>query len=681
MGSMKTPGVYIIEKNAFPNSVVEAPTAIPAFIGYTERAVNGNDDLTNVPWKISSMTEYIQYFGGGPDLKFEVDIKDGSLCIEGKNSYTLYYNMMLFFANGGGACYIVSVGSYKDALKKDSMITGLGKLTLEQEITLVAIPEAVNLSSSEEFKDIQQQMLSHCGNTMKNRFALLDIYPKANEKTKIEDQVNFFCDNIGSSFLSYGAAYFPWLNTSIVGERDLKGDMFTWTDNAYIHRTQLDAGFAEIVESLFVEEFEIKENVVKNGHTFKLEEVVEGDIYADSDTEKTKVIGRIESIKDIKEDGNEEVIKKNVKVVWLFSSFIEELEIKEDVVKNGHTFKLEEVVEGDIYADSDTEKTKVIGRIESIKDIKEAETGKVIKKDVKVVWLFSSFTEEFEIEGSVLKDNHTFKLEEVVEGDIYADSDTEKTKVIGRIESIKDIKEAGNEKVIKKNVKVVWLFPNNVDKQALHQALYNVSSVYKQAIKGVLKNLNLFPPSAAMAGIYTMVDNSRGVWKAPANVTLNYVGSTVEDIDDEQQAELNVPIHGKAVNVIRLFRGEGIKVWGARTLDGNSLDWRYVNVRRTLLFLEESIKNAARAYVFEPNDAGTWINMKCMIDSFLRSVWKRGGLAGATPEDAFEVHIGLGDTMTAEDILDGIMRITVLVAVTHPAEFIEITFQQQAQKS
>ena len=541
MGSMKTPGVYIIEKNAFPNSVVEAPTAIPAFIGYTERAVNGNDDLTNVPWKISSMTEYIQYFGGGPDLKFEVDIKDGSLCIEGKNSYTLYYNMMLFFANGGGACYIVSVGSYKDALKKDSMITGLGKLTLEQEITLVAIPEAVNLSSSEEFKDIQQQMLSHCGNTMKNRFALLDIYPKANEKTKIEDQVNFFCDNIGSSFLSYGAAYFPWLNTSIVGERDLKGDMFTWTDNVYIHRTQLDAGFAEIVESLFVEEFEIKENVVKNGHTFK--------------------------------------------------------------------------------------------------------------------------------------------LEEVVEGDIYADSDTEKTNVIGRIESIKDIKEAGNEKVIKKNVKVVWLFPNNVDKQALHQALYNVSSVYKQAIKGVLKNLNLFPPSAAMAGIYTMVDNSRGVWKAPANVTLNYVGSTVEDIDDEQQAELNVPIHGKAVNVIRLFRGEGVKVWGARTLDGNSLDWRYVNVRRTLLFLEESIKNAARAYVFEPNDAGTWINMKCMIDSFLRSVWKRGGLAGATPEDAFEVHIGLGDTMTAEDILDGIMRITVLVAVTHPAEFIEITFQQQAQKS
>lgn len=116
-------------------------------------------------------------------------------------------------------------------------------------------------------------------------------------------------------------------------------------------------------------------------------------------------------------------------------------------------------------------------------------------------------------------------------------------------------------------------------------------------------------------------------------------------------------------------------------MDGNSQDWRYINVRRTMIYLEQSVKNAARAYVFEPNDAGTWINMKCMIENFLRSVWKRGGLAGATPEDAFEVHVGLGDTMTGEDILEGILRITVLVAISRPAEFIEITFQQQMQKS
>lgn len=266
----------------------------------------------------------------------------------------------------------------------------------------------------------------------------------------------------------------------------------------------------------------------------------------------------------------------------------------------------------------------------------------------------------------------------------------EKEKVIGKIEKVEEIKKIvkdaeGEEKeeIVAKKLRVIWKpsFIKIKDKQSFHLALFNASSVYKQSIKGLLKSLNLLPPSAAMAGIYAMVDSSRGVWKAPANVTLNYVNSPAEDIDDEQQAGLNAPMNGKAINVIRTFRGEGVKVWGARTLDGNSLDWRYINVRRTLLFLEESVKNAARAYVFEPNDAGTWMNMKCMIENFLRSVWKRGGLAGATPEDAFEVHVGLGDTMTGEDILEGIMRITVLVAVTHPAEFIEITFQQQMQKS
>ena len=97
--------------------------------------------------------------------------------------------------------------------------------------------------------------------------------------------------------------------------------------------------------------------------------------------------------------------------------------------------------------------------------------------------------------------------------------------------------------------------------------------------------------------------------------------------------------------------------------------------------LEQSIKIASKAYVFEPNVANTWVTVKSMIRNFLTGVWKQGGLAGAVPDDAFSVHVGLGETMTAEDILEGIMRITVLVAISRPAEFIEITFQQQMQKS
>ena len=97
--------------------------------------------------------------------------------------------------------------------------------------------------------------------------------------------------------------------------------------------------------------------------------------------------------------------------------------------------------------------------------------------------------------------------------------------------------------------------------------------------------------------------------------------------------------------------------------------------------IEQSLKLAARSFVFEPNDSGTWVTMKSMMNNFLTNLWKQGALAGAVPEQAYSVQVGLGITMTPVDILDGILRITVLVAVVRPAEFIVITFQQQQQQS
>jgi hypothetical protein len=218
-------------------------------------------------------------------------------------------------------------------------------------------------------------------------------------------------------------------------------------------------------------------------------------------------------------------------------------------------------------------------------------------------------------------------------------------------------------------------------KMLLNKTLAQMSPLYTTMIKEMTNKLNLLPPSAAMAGIYTMVDNSRGVWKAPANVSLNAVVSPSVNITHDDQEDLNVTTQGKSINAIRPFIGEGTLVWGARTLDGNSQDWRYVNVRRTMIMLEESIRLAAKAYVFENNDANTWVTIKSMINNFLTGIWKRGGLAGSAAADAFSVHVGLGETMTPNDILDGILRVTVLVALIRPAEFIEITFQQQMQKS
>ena len=180
-----------------------------------------------------------------------------------------------------------------------------------------------------------------------------------------------------------------------------------------------------------------------------------------------------------------------------------------------------------------------------------------------------------------------------------------------------------------------------------------------------------------MVGIYTAVDNTRGVWKAPANVSMNSVLEPNVNINNDLNDDLNMPLNGKAVNALRAFPGQGVIVWGARTLDGNSQDWRYINVRRTMIFLEQSIKAAARSYVFEPNDANTWILLQGMISNFLNNVWKAGALFGSSPGEAYDVQVGLGTTMTASDILDGYMRVTVRVAVVRPAEFIVITFQQK----
>ena len=216
----------------------------------------------------------------------------------------------------------------------------------------------------------------------------------------------------------------------------------------------------------------------------------------------------------------------------------------------------------------------------------------------------------------------------------------------------------------------------------IHSALLNASKPYGLIIKHVLNDANILPPCGGMAGIYAVNDNQLGVWHAPANVSMVGVSELPIRLSDSQQENLNVDaISGKSINAIRFFNGQGILIWGARTLDGNSEDWRYVPVRRTMTFLEQSIKLAARAYVFEPNDANTWTGVKSMISSFLSSVWKEGGLQGAQPTDAFQVLIGLGTTMTPEDLLNGYMNITVKVAVVRPAEFIEITFQQEMAKS
>lgn len=192
----------------------------------------------------------------------------------------------------------------------------------------------------------------------------------------------------------------------------------------------------------------------------------------------------------------------------------------------------------------------------------------------------------------------------------------------------------------------------------------------------------ILPPSAAMAGLYARVDRNRGVWKAPANEPVKKVDAPVAVITDSDQADFNQDsTAGKSINVIRKFTGRGNIVWGARTLDGNSNEWRYISVRRLFLMVEESIQQALESVVFEPNDQGTWVRVKAMIENFLTNVWRDGGLAGATPKDAFFVKVGLNETMNAQDIIDGKLIVQIGMAATRPAEFIILRFSHLLQTS
>ncbi|MBT2561615.1 phage tail sheath family protein [Pedobacter sp. ISL-68] len=189
-------------------------------------------------------------------------------------------------------------------------------------------------------------------------------------------------------------------------------------------------------------------------------------------------------------------------------------------------------------------------------------------------------------------------------------------------------------------------------------------------------------PSGIIAGIMARVDNDRGVWKAPANVSLLTVDKPLITISDEEQDYLNVDAtSGKSINVIRKFAGRGTLVWGARTLAGNDNEWRYVPVRRLFIMVEESIKKATEFVVFEPNDAKTWMRVKTMCQNFLNQLWRQGALAGAKPEDAFFVNVGLGITMTALDILEGRLIIEIGMAAVRPAEFIVLKFSHLLAKS
>ena len=231
----KTPGVYIEEQNAFPNSVAEVATAVPVFIGYTKSAQRGDADITGIPIRISSLPEFESYFGGPPKTEFTFKTTK-RLEINPKTRFLLFYSIRLFFDNGGGDCWIVSVGSstVDSGKNPDDLIGPLvvdGPLMKEMEPTMVVVPDAAVLDKFADWQKVCQQSLKHCSDPlMKNRVSILDVY--AGDHEEATDSTNTrrstwenFQQNIGTEGLDYGVVYYPWVNTTIVALADINFGM------------------------------------------------------------------------------------------------------------------------------------------------------------------------------------------------------------------------------------------------------------------------------------------------------------------------------------------------------------------------------------------------------------------------------------------------------------------------
>ena len=188
------------------------------------------------------------------------------------------------------------------------------------------------------------------------------------------------------------------------------------------------------------------------------------------------------------------------------------------------------------------------------------------------------------------------------------------------------------------------------------------------------KNIAI-PPSGSVLGIYARSDNTRGVHKAPANeVVRACVGLDCQFNKGEQDI-----LNPKGVNLIRSFPGQGIRVWGARTASSNP-SWKYINVRRLFIFIEESIKANTNWAVFEPNDEVLWVRVQRTISVFLTGLWRSGSLAGSSPEEAFFVNIGR-NTMSQDDIDNGRLICVIGVAPVKPAEFVIFRISQKTSES
>lgn len=633
LSSIKTPGVYINEIDAFPPSVAQVATAIPAFVGYTEKG-------PPEPTRISSFMEFSQVFGGAPvpasvSVELDVNLMPTDNCAVTESNYKLYNSMRLFYNNGGGVCYIVSIGNYKTAITSDSAFTdGLDLLKKFDEPTLLLFPDAVNLDAT-KLGLVQQNALTQCGDLM-DRFTIMDVKQDAG---LITDSKNFR-DGTGNQNLKYGSAYYPYLQCAfpyVYRFNDINGTASGKVDFKTIYSS--DTKIKPLLESFATLTTDIGDEtsgLIKNWNDAKTANLAVNPVANKTDF------------------GNYATNIWNLLSVFKAPSAL---------TNAGLTTYLNNIIAISLQG--------IAQKVVDIEAKYASLTG--ITYTAKYIALSPDF------DAVPWRKNVAFapSVPNLYDKLLTSNSDgpdnaADYTKIKAQLDKLYT--------AVVASLKNLIVAINSYKNEEENNLVSNIP-IWSGIVAKLSQSMNTVPPSGAMAGIYAQTDRNRGVWKSPANISISGVVGLTDDINDADQMEMNIHETGKSINALRKFTGQGFLVWGGRTLAGNSNDWRYINVRRLANMIEESTKKACMQFVFEPNAPQTWVNVKGMIDNYLNSLWNDGALVGSKANDAFFVQIGLGQTMSAQDILEGRMIVKIGYAPSRPAEFIILEFKQMQQRA
>ena len=641
--SYKIPGVYVEEIPKLPPSVAQVETAIPAFIGYTQIATNlAAGDLNNVPKRIGSLVDYEHYFGVGPSPNVTtVNIDDANNFVSAtvNNKFYLYDSLRMFYANGGGDCFIVSVGNYSSVIDDAAFTAGLTALEKESVPTILLFPDAVTLDDN-KIANVQGAALTQSQN-LQDRVTVMDV--KENDAWGAT-----FRNKVGINNLNYGAAYTPWLKVNLPKN-------VTFND---VKNTIYRSGIAVTLDAL-TSDLSIQNAISDLNKAF-------ADV-ANIDA-KTKLLSP--------PNGNLRVALNNLSATFTGASGNINNNLKAIF---GYYYSIAAQIDKFIKAGD-----PAILTLASLKaDIIAAVTSNFNPTFKKIVGFE---TEAATKVGSYTATNIATTFVEAswvgVAGastvapiplSIVSDSD----KRLFYFNNLLPLFEEINQAYLTLVVGAAASYTKKLD-----ESLALSFPIYKNILAGVGNSMTTMPPSGAVVGVYAATDRTRGVWKAPANISLTNVISPTVIFTKTELENLNVDaVAGKSINAIRAFTGKGTLIYGARTLAGNDNEWRYISVRRFFNMVEESTKNAIEAFVFEPNDANTWVKVQAMIENFLSTLWRQGALQGIKPEHAFYVAVGLGKTMTALDILEGRMIVEIGMAAVRPAEFIILRFSHKMAES